>query len=88
MLPFFSVVEVNEHEIDVRVKSVLVKQDSTASVVGNVKVIRETHVLEVLDRTLERNHVPVLRNVFFNGTVSASSRSRIPAQGAEPCLLE
>ena len=55
---------------------------------GNVKVIREALVLEVLDRTLERNHVPFHRNVFFNGTVPASSTSRFPAQDAEACLLE
>ena len=53
-----------------------------------VKVIREALVLEVLDRTLDRKHVPVHHSVFFNGTDSASSRSRMPAQDAEACLLE
>ena len=55
---------------------------------GNVEVIREALVLEVLDRFLEGKNVPFPRNVFFNGTFSASSRSRIPAQDAEACLLE
>ena len=41
MLPISRVVEVNGLDTDVRVKGVLVEQDSTASVVGNVKVIRE-----------------------------------------------
>ena len=45
-------------------------------------------MLEVLDRLLERNHVSLPRNVFFDGTFSASSRSRDPARDAEPCLLE
>ena len=75
--------EVNGLDFDVRVKGVLFEQDSTASAVGNVQVIREALVLEVLVRLLERNHVPCLRNVLFIGTFSASSRSRIPTQDSE-----
>ena len=45
-------------------------------------------MLKVLNRFLKSNHVPFHRNVFFNGTFSASSRSRIPAQYAEACLLK
>ena len=88
MLTISSVVEENGLDFDVRVKGVLVEQDSTASVVGNVKVIREALVLEVLNRFLERNHVPFHRNVFFDGTFSASSTSRVPAQDAGAYLLE
>ena len=88
MLPISSVVEVSGLDLDVRVKGVLVEQGHTASVVGNVKVIREALVLEVLVRLMERNHVPFPRNVFFNGTVSGSSRSRIPAHEDEACLLK
>ena len=88
MLPIPGVVEVNGLDFDVRVKGVLIEQDSAASVVGNVKVIREALVLEVIDCLLERNHVPFHRNVLFSGTFSASSRCRIPARDAEACLLE
>ena len=88
MLPISSVVEVNGLDFDLRVKVVLVEQDSIASVVGNAKVIRETLVLEVLNRFVEGNDVPFACNVLFNGTFSASSRSRVPAQDAEACLLE
>ena len=35
---------------------------------GYAEVIREALVLEKLNRFLERNHVPIHRNVFFNGT--------------------
>ena len=45
MLSILGVAEVNGHNFDV-----LTEQDSTASVVGNVKVIREALVLE-------RNHI-------------------------------
>ena len=88
MLPISIVVEVDGLDSDVRGKGVFVKQDSTTIIMGNVEVIREALVLEVLDRFLHRNNVPFPRNVFFNGTFCASSRSRIPAQDAEACLLE
>ena len=57
-LPIPGVVEVNGLDFNVSVKGILVEQDSTANVVGEVKVIREATVLEVLDR-----------NVLFNGTL-------------------
>ena len=88
MLPVSGVVKVRGLNSDVRVKRVLVEQDNTTSEMGNAKVIREALVLEVLDRLLERNHVPFLRNALCNGTFSATSRSRIPAQDAEARLLE
>ena len=86
MLPVSVVVEVNGLERDVRVKGVFAKQDSATNVVSNVEVIREALVLKILNRFLKSNHVPFPRNVFFNGTFSASSRSRIPAQDAEASL--
>ena len=88
MLPISIVVEVDGLDSDVRVKGVFVTQDSTTSIMGDVEVIREALVLEVLDRFLDGNNVSFPRNVFFNGTFCASSRSRIPAQDAEACVLE
>ena len=73
---------------DVRVKGVLVEDDSATGVMRNVKVVRERHVLKVLIRFLICNHVPFSCSVFFNGTFSASSRSRMPAQYAVACLLK
>ena len=88
MFPIPGVVKVNGLDFDARVKGVVIEQDSTASVVVNARVMREALVLEVIDCLLERNHVPFPRTVLFNGTFSASSRSRIPAQDAEARLLE
>ena len=42
-------------------------------------------MLQIFNRFLKSNHVPFPRNVFFNGSFSAPSRSRIPAQDAEAC---
>ena len=74
MLPVPSVVEVDGLDRDVRVKGVLVEQDSTTNVMGNEEMSQEALLLEVLDRFLKSNHVPFPRNVFSNDTVSASSK--------------
>ena len=52
---------------DVRVKSVLVDQDSTTSEMCSVNVVREALVLKVLHRFLERNNVSFACNLLFNG---------------------
>ena len=88
MLPVSVVVKVNGLDGDVRVQGIFVKQDSTTSIMGNVEATREALVLKLLNRFLESNHVPFPRNVFFNGTFSASSKSRIPGQDAYTHLLE
>ena len=80
--------KVNGLHIDVRVKSVLVEHDSATSEMSNVEVVRDGRALQVLNRFLKSDHVPFTRNVFFNGTLSASSRAQIPAQYAEACLLK
>ena len=82
MLSVSVVVQVNGLHGDVRVKSVLVEHDSATGVMSNVRMVSEALVLKVLNRFLKSNHVPFLRNVFINGTFSASSWSRIPAQYA------
>ena len=68
LLPISSVVDADGTNVDVRVKSVLLQQDSTNSIMDNMKVVREALVIKLLDRFLECNHVPFSRNVFFNGT--------------------
>ena len=42
---------------------------------SHVEVIREGRVLQAFNRLLKSDHVPFARNVFSNGTFSASSRS-------------
>ena len=70
------------------VKSVLVEHDSATREMSNVEVVCEGRVLKIRNRFLKSDHVPFSRNIFFNGTFSASSRPRIPAQYAEACLLK
>ena len=61
---------------------------SIATLLSEMVVDVKRHHGKVGLAITQRKHVPVLHNAFFNGTDSASSRSRIPAQDAEACLLE
>ena len=54
--------------LDVRVKSVLVEQDSTATIMSHMEVTRQVFVLEVLDCLLQSNDVPFPRDLFLDGT--------------------
>ena len=59
--------------------------------IPSVVEVNETDLdvrLEVLNCLLQSNDVPFHRNVFFDGAFFASSRSRIPVQNAEACLLK
>ena len=88
MYPVSVVMKVNGLHCDVRVKSVLVEHDNATSEMSNVEMVCERRVLKVLHRFLKSDHVPFFRDVFINDIFSASSRPRIPAQGAEACLLK
>ena len=48
----------------------------------------EVFVLEVLDCLLQDDDVPFHRDVVFDGAFFASSRSSVPVQNAEACLLK
>ena len=49
---------------------------------------RQVFVLEPLNCLLQSIHAAFLRDVFFDGAFFASSRSRVPVQNAEECLLK
>ena len=55
MLPISITVNADGINLDVRVKSVAVEQDSTSSKVGTIEMVREALVLKVHIRLLQRN---------------------------------
>ena len=59
--------EVNGSNFDLRVKSVLVEQDGTASTMSHIEMTRQVFVLEVLDGLLQSNDVPFPRDVLLDG---------------------
>ena len=88
MPPIPGVVEVNGTDLDVRVEGVVVEKNCASGVMSHMKMTRQVFVLEVLNCLLQSNDVPFPRNVFPDGAFFASSRSRIPVQNAEACLLK
>ena len=72
----------------VRMEGVLVKQDGARGEVGDVEMIREALVLQVIDRFLYCDDVPFPRNVLLDSPWRSSSRSRVPAQDADSRLLK
>ena len=78
--------EVNGADLHVRMEGVLVEKNSASGcVMSHMKMTRQVLVLNCL---LQSNDVPFLRDVFFGGAFFASSRSRVPVQNAEACLLK
>ena len=87
MLHIPGIVEVNGADLNVRMEGVLVEKNSASGVMGHVKKTRQVIVL-VLDCLLQGDDVPFPRDVVFDGAFFASSRSRVPVQNAEACLLK
>ena len=86
MLPIPGIVKVNGADLDVRAEGVLVEQNCASSAMRHMAMIPQV-VLEVLDCLLQSDDVPCLRDVFFDGTFFASSRSRIPSHNVEARLF-
>ena len=61
-------VDVDGINLDVRVKSVFVEQDSTTGEMGNIKMVREALVMKVFDCFLQRNDAPFACKVLSNRT--------------------
>ena len=74
-------------DLDVRNESNLVEQDRTSSIMFHVEAIRQEFVLEVLNFFLQRDDVPFLRNMLFDGSFFSASMSRVPIVDAEPSVL-
>ena len=56
--------------------------------VGDVEMVREGIVLKVLDCLLYHDNVPFPCDVFLDCSWRSLSRSGIPAQNADPRLLQ
>ena len=73
-------VDVDGINLDVRVKSVFVEQDSTTGEMGNIEMVREALVMKVFDCFLQRNDAPFACKVLFNRPWLPMSRKT-----QEPC---
>ena len=82
------IVRYTTSDLNVRMEGVLVEKNNASGVMSHIKMTRHAFVLKVLNCLLQSNDVPFLRDVLFDGAFFASSRSSVPVQNAEACLLK
>ena len=68
-------------------KGVLVEQNRTPSIVSHIETIRQVLVIKVFNCFLQRDDVPLPRNVHFDGSFFSASRSWVSFVDAEPLLF-
>ena len=80
------IVKVDGFDFDVRKDSVLVEQDCTPSIMGHVEPIREKLVVNILNRFLQCDDMPLAFDSLLDGAFSSTSGSWVPVVDAEPFL--
>ena len=80
------IVEVNGLDLDIREEGILVEENSASPAVSHVEPVREELVVNVFNRFLQCDDMPLACNWFFNSALSSTSRSWIPVVDAQPFL--
>ena len=78
--------KVDGFDLDIREESVLVEEHRASSVVGHVEPIREKLVVNMLNRFLQGDDVPLACDLLLDGAFSSTSGSWVPVVDAEPFL--
>ena len=73
-------------DLDVRMKSVLVEQYNTASMMGHEEMTRQELVLKELNSLLQCDDAPFPCDLLLDGSFAASG-SQIPVVETEPLLF-
>ena len=68
-------VKVDGLDLDVRIESVLVEQNRTSSIVSHVEPVREELVVNILNRFLQSDDMPLPCNSSFNGVPVVGAKS-------------
>ena len=80
------VMNVDRFNTDVRVESVLVEENRTASEVGHTKPFMMDFVFNIIRCFLQGNKKPFHRNLILDSIFRSTSGPRIPVVNAEPPL--
>ena len=67
-------------------ESVLVEKHCASSVVGHVEPIREKLVVNILNRFLHCDDMPLACNLFLDSALFSAPQSWIPVVDAQPFL--
>ena len=79
--------EVNRSNFDVLVKSVLVEQNRTPSMMFHIEPIHQVLLVKIFNCFLQDDDVPLHRNVLLDSSFFSASGSWISAVDAEPLLF-
>ena len=80
------IVKVNRFDLDIREEGVLVEYHRASSVVSHVEPVREELVVNILNRLLQGDNMPLPCNLFLDSALFSTSRSSIPVVDAQPLL--
>ena len=75
-------------DLDISVEGVFVEEHRASSVVSFVEPVREEFVVNIFNRFLQCDDVPLACNLFFKSTFISTSGSWIPAVDAELFLYK
>ena len=78
--------EIHRSILDVWMKSVLVEQNRTSSIMCHMEAMCQELVVKIFNGFLQGDDVPLRRNVFFDSSFFSASRSWVPIVDAEPSL--
>ena len=78
--------EVNRLDFNIRVEGVFVEEHRASSVVGHVEPVREKLVVNIVNRLLQCDDVPLACELLLKSTFFSTSRSWIPVADAESFL--
>ena len=75
--------KVDGFDLDIREESVLVEEHRASSVVSHVEPVREELVVNVFNRFLQCDDMPLACDLFLNSALPSTSRSWIPVVDAQ-----
>ena len=80
--------KVDGFDLDIKEESVLNEEHCASSIVGHVEPVRERLVVNILNRFLQSDGMPLACDVLLNGAFSSMWRSWIPVVDAESFFLQ
>ena len=78
--------KVDGFDLGIREESVLIEQHCASSVVSHVEPVREMLVVDILNRFLQCDYMPLTCDLLLDGAFFSKSRSWIPVADAESFL--
>ena len=82
------IVKVDGFDLYIREETVLIEEHCASSVVGLVEPVREKLVVNILNRFLQCDDMPLACNLLLKSAISSTSGSWIPVVDAESLFVQ